>query len=639
MLRVSPLMFTLLLAVGLVGCGSDNDSKSSSSSVVSSSSFSVSSESVSSSSVAPVLETVSLKHIGRYSSGVFGGSAAEIPVFDPASKRAFVVNAQLGVVDVLDMSAPDAPVKIGILDGNSVAAGAVVNSVATHDGVVALAIEAATKTDNGFVGFYRANDLSKISHVAVGALPDMLIFTPDGKNVLVANEGEPSDDYSVDPEGSISVIDVTVLETPIVRTANFHAFNGQEAELRAQGVRIFGPAANAAKDFEPEYISVSANSTTAWAVLQENNALAKIDIANASVTDILPLGFKDHAAAGNGVDVSDKDGAINIKTWGGLRGLYLPDAMAAFAVDGTDYLITANEGDARAWGEDNDDYWAGDASKGFVEEFRVKHLVHKSGFDRRAGDDLPPQLRALGAGALLNPETFGYCGAIAGDPQDCREDEMLGRLNITWTMGYRVDESGAPVMFNAEGVADATGDRLMYDNLYAFGGRSVSIWTGEGELVWDSADHMEQFIASDECFLGSERDIPCANYFNSNHDEGDALESRSDNKGPEPEGVTTGSLGNHIFAFVGVERMGGILVYNISNPAAPEFVDYLNTREDWITADPETVLSAAGDLGPEGLVFVSAENSPNGKPLLIVGNEVSGTTSVFEIEEIFASQE
>lgn len=640
MLKPLSLIFTLL-AAGLIGCGSDSDKKSSSSSPASSSSSSSSSESVSSSGTGalPVLETISLNYIGRYSSGVFGASAAEIPAFDPGSKRAFVVNAQQGVVDVLDMSAPDKPVKIGILDANAIAAGAVVNSVTIYNGIIALAIEAAAKTDNGFVGFYKTDDLGLLSYVSVGALPDMLTFAPNGKTVLVANEGEPSDDYSIDPEGSISVIDVTDLQNPVVRTAHFRAYNGKEAQLRAQGVRIFGPGASAAQDFEPEYIAVSADSSTAWAVLQENNALAKIDIAAASVTDILPLGFKDHSLEGNGLDVSDTDGNIDIKTWGGLRGLYLPDAVAAFEVGGSTYLITANEGDARAWGEGSDDYWAGAASKGFVEEFRVKHLVHKGGFDRRAGEDLPPQLRALGAGGLLNPEVFGYCGAVAGDPEDCREDDLLGRLTVTWTLGYRTDENGLPIMFNADGVADTGGDRLMYDALYAFGGRSVSIWTENGELVWDAGDHMERYFASEDCFLGADRDIPCAVYFNSNHEEGGAPDNRSDNKGPEPEGLTIGKLGDHTFAFIGLERIGGIMVYNISNPAAPQFVDYLNTREDWITADPGSVLSAAGDLGPEGLVFISAQDSPDGTPLLIVGNEVSGTTSIYEIKEIFAAQD
>lgn len=644
-----PLLMTLALAAALTACGGDDDKKSSSSSSIASSSdasslssassssaMSSSSESSSSSSsVAPTPTTISLSFVGRYSAGAFGVSAAEIPAFDPASKRVFVVNAQAGVVEVLDMSAPTLPVKIGTIDANPIAAGATVNSVAIHNGIVALAIEAATKTDNGFVGFYRADDLGSISHVGVGAQPDMLTFTPDGTKVLVANEGEPSNDYSVDPVGSISVIDVTTLATPVVSTAGFTAFNGQDA-LRTSGVRIYGPGASAAMDFEPEYITVSADSTTAWVTLQENNALAKIDIATATVTDILPLGYKDHGAAGNGMDTNDEDGVIDIKTSAGVRGLYLPDALASYNVGETTYLVTANEGDARAWGEDDDAYWAGDASKGFVEEFRVKHLVHKSGFDRRAGDDLPPQLRELAAGALLNPDVFAYCGAIAGDPTACRDDNVLGRLNITWTMGYRTDETGAPVMFNAAGTADVAGDRLMYDALYSYGARSFTIWDEDGALVWDSADQFEQYLASETCMLGAAKTIPCADYFNSGHDEGDAKDSRSDAKGPEPEGVTIGKLGSKTFAFIGLERIGGIMVYDVTTPTAPVFIDYLNTREDWATEDPSTVLATAGDLGPEGLTFVSAVNSPSGKALIILGNEVSGTTSVYEIEETFA---
>lgn len=641
----SPLLILMLaLTAGLTACGGDSDNdnnqSSSSSSVQSSSSTSsssLSSSSDSSSSVAATPDTIALSLVGRYSSNAFGVSAAEIPAFDPVTKRAFVVNAQLGAVDVLDLSDPEAPVKTHTIDATAIAAGALVNSVAVQGGIIALAIEAANKTDNGYVGFYRTSDLALISHISVGALPDMLVFTPDGSKVLVANEGEPSDDYQVDPEGSISIIDLTNIEAPIVTTADFRAFNGQEAALREQGVRIYGPRASAAQDLEPEYIAVSADGSTAWATLQENNALAKIHVASATVTDILPLGFKDHGVSGKGLDTSD-DGIIKIQSMAGVRGLYLPDAIAAYEVGGETYLVTANEGDARAWGEDNDAYWAGDASKGFIEEFRVKHLVHTGGFGRRAGDDLPPQLGDLAAGALLNPEIFGYCGAVAGDPATCRDDEVLGRLNITWTQGYRTDALGQPVMFNTSGVEDPTGDRLMYDALYSYGARSFSIWNAQGELVWDSGDQIEQFLASDECMLGAAKNIPCAEYFNSGHDEGSAKDSRSDAKGPEPEGLTIGQLGDKTFVFVGLERMGGILVYDITAPAAPLFVDYLNTREDWTTEEPDTVLSTAGDLGPEGLAFVSAEDSPSGKPLLIVGYEVSGTTAVYEINAISSAQ-
>lgn len=210
---------------------------------------------------------LSLEKIGSYGSGVFGKSAAEIPAFDAASKRAFVVNAAAGKVDVLDLADPAKPVKVGELDAGPLLAGAEINSVAVHDGLVAVAIQARPKTDPGRVSLYRASDLKLLGHVGVGAQPDMLTFTPDGRAVLVANEGEPSDDYQIDPEGSVSVIDISKPETPVVRSADFRAYNGREAELRASGVRIFGPGASAAQDIEPEYIAVASDGKTAWVAL------------------------------------------------------------------------------------------------------------------------------------------------------------------------------------------------------------------------------------------------------------------------------------------------------------------------------------------------------------------------------------
>ncbi len=574
-----------------------------------------------------------LEKIGSYSTGQYEVSAAEIPAYDAASRRLFVVNAQLGAVDVLNLANPASPTKIGTIDATTVLAGASINSVAVHNGIVAVAIQAAVKTDNGRMALYRASDLTLLGSVAVGALPDMLTFTPDGNTVLVANEGEPSDDYQTDPEGSISIIDVRNPAAPVERKATFTAFNSQAATLRAAGVRIYGANnPTVAQDLEPEYIAVSDDGTTAWVTLQENNALAKVNIATATVTDILPLGYKDHGVAGNELDASDTDGqTINIRTWPGVYGMYQPDAMASYTVGGQTYLVTANEGDARAWGEDNTAYWAGDASQGFVEEFRVKHLINRNGWSGRANDDLPPQLNAMAAGGLLDPTVFGYCGAVAGNPMGCRDDANLGRLNITWTMGYRTHPDGSPMMFTPAGVQDPTGNRLMYDKLYSYGARSFSIWNANGGLVWDSGAEIEKFIASPQCMLGQARNIPCADFFNSGHNEGNAKDSRSDAKGPEPEGIALGKIGNKTFAFIGLERMGGVLVYDITTPTAPVRVDYLNTRDEWMTQPSAANLATVGDLGPEGLVFIPAARSPNGRPLLVVGNEVSGTTSVLQL--------
>jgi DNA-binding beta-propeller fold protein YncE len=567
-------------------------------------------------------EEEALTLLGRYSSGIFGASAAEITAYDPTTRRAFVVNAKAGAVDVLDIADPANPRRIGEINANDVAPNATVNSLAVRNGLIALAVEPAVKTDPGFAAFYQVSDFKLLGKVQVGALPDMLTFTPDGKTVLVANEGEPADDYAADPEGSISIIDISNPASPTARTADFRAWNGKEAELRAQGARITSPGASVAQDFEPEYIAVSEDGKTAWVALQENNALARVDIATARVTLVQGLGVKDHGAPGNGLDTSDTDKAATIKTWAGVKGFYMPDSIAAYTAGGKTYIVTANEGDSRPWGEGNKAYWnfnrgddkawkGGDAkgAPGFVEEFRVKHLVNPKGFDARAGEDLPPQLRALAKGAMLSPQVFGYCGATADGPGDCAKDEALGRLTISWGQGYQTNADGTPKL-SADG-------KLVYDTLYAYGARSFSIRDENGGLVWDSGDAFETRLAA----LNPK-------WFNSTHDK-NAVDDRSDNKGPEPEGLALGQIGDKTYAFIGLERIGGVMVYDITDPRAPRFAGYTNSRD--FDADPKKDLAKAGDLGPEGLTFVAAKDSPTGQPLLIVGNEVSGTTALYRI--------
>lgn len=614
--KIQLFALSAIAAATLVACGGDNPAA-----VV-----------ATPSEVTP--SSLTLEKIGGTATGIFEESAAEIAAFDPSTDKLFVSNASTKSIDVFNFADPENPVLLTSLPANDVLTGATVNSVAVANGLLAVAIEASPKTSPGRVAIYRTDTLELLSSPTVGALPDMVAFTPDGNTVLSANEGEPSDDYQIDPEGSVSIIDVRNPRMPVVRTASFGAFTGQESALRTSGIRIFGPGASASQDFEPEYLAVTADGQTAFVSLQENNAIAKIDIATANVLSVFPLGFKDHGIAGNELDVADEERVINIRTWPGVRGMYLPDSIATYSVDGKNYIVTANEGDARAWGEDNPLYFGqGMADQGFVEEFRVKHLVNANGWAGRAGDDLPPQLNALAAGGMLNPATFGYCGATATSPGACRNDEMLGRLIVSWTMGYRTDVNGDPVLFNAQGVEDPAGDRLMYDNLFAFGGRSFSIFEEDGTLVFDSGSQFETFLASAECMAGSARNIPCRDFFNTGHNEGNALDSRSDAKGPEPEGIVLGQIGEKTFAFIGLERMGGVFVYDITNPMAPVRVDYLNTRDDFINdpEDPANNLAQFGDLGPEGLTFIPASQSPNGEPLLVVASEVSGTTAVMRL--------
>ena len=507
----------------------------------------------------PTPSGLSLEKIGGFDGGAVG--AAEIVAYDASTKRLFVVNGTNATVDVLDLSNPAAPTRAGVL--NITALGASANSVDAYDGLVAVAIEASPKTSPGKVAFYNAATLALVSSVTVGALPDMLTFTPDGRYVVVANEGEPNSygqPDSVDPEGSVSVITVNRGGTPTVATADFRAFNGQEAGLRAAGIRLFGPGANAAKDLEPEYVTVSADSRTAWVTLQENNAIAVVDIATATVRELLPLGFKDHSVEGAGLDASDEDGgtntnsgapAIKIKPYP-VRGMFLPDGITNYSVDGRTYLITANEGDARAdW-------------PGFNEETRVRAHCDRG----------------------LDPSVFP-------DAANLVLDSNLGRLRITTT------PNGGSTGKNAAGQCS---------ELWSFGARSFTIWDTAGRRIFDSGDDFER------------RTTALSNAaFNASNDN-NTLDSRSPSKGPEPEGVVTARFGQKVFAFIGLERVGGVMVYDVTVPAASKFVTYLNTRT-----------AATGDRGPEGLTFISANRSPNGKPLLVVGNETSGTTAVFQV--------
>lgn len=913
-------------------------------------------------SAAPPLQdtgtpAVTLTPLGTYDSGFFDVEAAEIVTYDPATQRAFVVNGGAKTIDVLDISDPSAPALVSQIDVTQFGGGA--NSVDFRDGVLAAAVEAEDKTANGSVVFLDS-DGNLITSVEVGPLPDMVTFTPDGAKVLTANEGEPNDDYTVDPEGSISIVDVSGgvenVTAENVTTADFTAFNDAELD---PSIRIFGPDATVAQDLEPEYIAVSPDSSTAFVTLQENNALAVVDLAAGEVTSLVALGFKNYnapvasmtmvefdnrpllgtttagqeillggfsglffegvdeatgelrfvthpdrgpnaepfdvdgdgvnerpfplpdfqselvrftyspvtqamtiterirltrgdgtpitglpnlageagmafadeepvdllgnpleldpygadmegvavaddgsfwmvdeyrpaiyhfdpagvlinryvpegsnheedgievgvealpevlaqrranrgfeavalhngilyafiqspldnpdtdndanskastlariiafdtaaattigqylyvldggavdkigdavalpdgdflvierddaigpdaqkfiykvslanatnihartdlpveanrglerqsalglARAGivpaakslfvdlgalgytqgdkpeglalidentlavindndfglvgtfdpatglldenpapvpvilglidlrsNGLDASDRDDTVNIRNWPVL-GMYMPDAIAAYEVAGELYLITANEGDARAY-------------DGFDEETRV-------------GDIL------LDLAAYPN----------AAELQD---DANLGRLRTSTTMG------------------DADGDGLV-EQIYSFGGRSFTIWDSQGNVVWDSGDELAQITAA--AFPAD---------FNASG-ENDTFDARSDDKGVEPEAVILASLNERIYAFVGLERIGGVMIYDVTDPHAPAFVDYVNPRDFAVPSED------AGDLAPEGLKFVPADASPTGEPLLIISNELSGTTTIFTVD-------
>jgi DNA-binding beta-propeller fold protein YncE len=306
--------------------------------------------------------TIGLELIGRANSGV-GNAGSEIAAFDKDSKRLFVTNGATNKVDIFDIANPSAPVKLGSTDLASAGATGI-QSVASKNGKVAVA--ASVGGNNQAPGRIFLMSTSGVidsrapQGIEVGSLPDSVHFSPDGKYVLSANEGEPRDycltdgalPTSTDPFGSVSIIDITA-STLTATTLDFSAMNSRASEIRTAGGRIYGPGASVAQDIEPEYIAISADSKKAFVTLQENNSVVEIDIVNKKITRLMGLGYKDHSIAGNGLDPSDQDSAsnsgINISTWN-VKGMYQPDAIATFTdAAGNHYFATANEGDAREY--------------------------------------------------------------------------------------------------------------------------------------------------------------------------------------------------------------------------------------------------------------------------------------------------
>lgn len=367
----------------------------------------------------------SYQEIGSVALGGLG--AAEITAFDPASKRLFAVNnSAVNKIDVIDLSNPSAPVVINSISLTNY--GGYVNSVDVYDGKVAAAIESSNKQQNGKVVVFNTTTLSEIKAVEVGALPDMVTFTKDGQYILTANEGEPNDTYTNDPDGSVSIIKVSDYT---VKTVNFSAFENQLAALTAKGFRIYGPGKVFTKDIEPEYITVSNDSKTAWVTLQENNAIAELDIVNGVFKKITPLGFKNYGLSGNEIDPSDKDSKVEFRLTENVFGIYQPDAIAQYTYNGTTYLFTANEGDAREY-------------TGFNEMRRAGVSTH-----------------------VLDATKFPNASTLKADAQ-------LGRLNTTTTLGD----------------TDNDGD---FDGIYSLGSRSFSVWNASnGEQVFDSKNELDK---------------------------------------------------------------------------------------------------------------------------------------------------
>lgn len=527
----------------------------------------------------------------------FDTSAAEIVSYDKATDKLYVVNAQAGLVDVLALDADSKPSADGVIDLRSAGTHAGINigaanSISAHGGLVAVAIENADKQQPGILALYRSDSLQLIATYPAGALPDMVTFSPDGRYIASANEGEPNSDYTIDPEGSVTLVDLkNGPQHGKVSQVHFRDFNqdGSRHHELTDKVRISGPNASVAQDLEPEYLTFAPNGKI-YVSLQENNAVAAIDVESARVDAIYGLGGKSWQTSQ--LDASNKDGVIgNFNRYPLLEGLYMPDTIASYSVNGKTYLLTANEGDGREYGIDS-----------------TQQVCDQKGF-KWDEDDF--------SGSAQYTTEEGFCIAYV--------DELRGK-KLKVTDGHPLKEALKDNKQLARLKVINPGHTLAADEpVYSYGARSFSIWDEHGELVFDSEDQFGKIAYKSE-----------GDNFNSTNDNNQSGDDRSDDKGIEPEAIEVAEINGRHYAFIGLERQGGIMIYDVTNPEQSRFVEYVNNRDylqpvctavDEGDCDNDMYNPAAKDLGPESIKhFVR-----NGDHFIAVGNEVSGSTSVYQI--------
>ena len=490
---------------------------------------------------------------GRYNSGAMSadGGSLEIVQYNAKNGFAYAVSGVKGKLIAVDLNASLSGDKAAELGGTEYDIKSLVSadgftygdmtSVSPDGGTLAAAIQAEDYTANGIVALFTCGadgSLTLSGTVPVGVQPDMVTFTPDGKYILTANEGEPRLGYTaegaVDPKGSVTVIDAATLAA---KTVDFTAFDSADARqtLVAEGI-VLKKDTLPSVDLEPEYIAC--DNDTAYITCQEANAIAVLDIAKGEFTGVYSVGFEDYSQVP--IDLGNNDKTYAPHTYDDLKGIRMPDAVSLYQVNGTTYLITANEGDSRTWPVDTETD---------VNEIKSKTSPNGKTFEKK----------------------------------------------VTWFDASQYDglESGVD---------------------YLFGGRSFSVLrvTETGlEEVYDSGSDFEAITA---------KHFP--DFFNCSNDNIDR-EDRSGKKGPEPEGTAVGAVNGRTYAFIALERIGGVMIYDVTDPAKAEFVNYINSRE--FAADIQ------GDVSPEGLCFVPAAASRTGKPLLLAACEVSSTLAVYEL--------
>ena len=683
--------------------------------------------------------------LSTYETGLFDEGGAEITVFDPASGHILFVNAYQNSVTALDLF-EDGTVSFAFeVSVEAQVPGGTANCLAVHDGLVAVAVEDGVFGAPGKVAFYSAFDGSVVGvPVEVGVMPDNVQFSPDGSKVITADEGEPNDDYTEDPLGSISIIDIVNGSPALTATVlTFASFEGTESALALEGGRVFGqiqvpdPAGSEWVVLGNEvwtdlgsHTSTSTASGLFFSEYAEGSSSNKyLEIYNGTGADVDLSGFS-ISTCNNGCDVEGEfDYPDNVTFAAGT--IIANGDVFVMAHPNSDPTILAEADDISfSYFSNGDDFQALTLAGATANQYTIIDKIGDFGDDPGSGwtvagvenatqNNTLKRNSSITSGSLdwSNSSSLAYSSTPSTLSQDlepeyvavspnsetayvvCQENNILavvdlatssvtalkglgykdhslpgngydptdqndGQINIAPqpTLGmYQPDAmvshtiAGATYVFTAnEGdardydgyseetrVEDLTLDPTAYpnaatlqletalgrlktttsqgdmdgdgdvDQIYSYGARSFSIWDAAGNLVWDSGDLIEEVLA-DFYMTG----YPGVDY---------SFDSRSDDKGPEPEAIEVATVDDQVFCFVGLERASGVMVFNVTDPTMP-FVEsyeppsFLNTPVEG--NDRETA--------PECVEFVAAADNITGKDLVIVANELTGSISINE---------
>ncbi len=560
---------------------------------------------------------VSLSLLGRYSTGQFGAGAATGLAYYGGDKTAYVVNEHDNRIDVLSLTTPATPQRSARIDASALAATALsrpmgkVSAVAAFDDPVAtndrdriaITVKGAGVSDNGAVVILKAGDRSLVKVFATGVGPRSVTFSQDGRFIVTADEGAPAPDYSVDPEGSISVVDQTptpvapaTTAPPVITVLDFRAFNlsgvtpipatSRENEILSD-VRFTGRAGiTRAVDLMPAVVTTAVNGR-AYVSMPENNAMASVAMSTPSrIETIVGIGSKDFNTATSRMDASDQD-AGGLLTARPVSGLRQAGGLVAYRNADEILLLSANTGAPRLL-------------PGFNDTTRAATL-------------------------LLDPAKFP-------DAATLQQNANLGRLIVSTLDGNAPATAGSTPPPPAAPIPAVPQDPDI-ETILTFGARSFSILRATGFPIYDSGDDFERITLER---LGSN--------FNSAAEANGTGDSQSDDQGPAPKAIAIGQIDGAAFAFIGLSEVGGVMSYALdSRLRSGRFLDYRNERVFTVDTSNATDANAdgaidsnpaAGDLGPSAMVFVPISASPTADSLLLMTNEVSGTTTVYAVRPI-----